>query len=121
MVLEGTAKVTCDEHVLTVEHNRSTYIPVGARHRLVTAGSAAFPFLDLASGERWTVRPNRGPLPWWLLSPSRRVPGTRARDYLGALKLAFAGRDATVEAVLGRPRELIFCWSLARKAIVHVW
>ena len=79
---------------------------IGARHRLVTAGSAAFPFLDLASGERWTVRPNRGPLPWWLLSPSRRVAGTRASDYLGAFKLAFAGRDDTVEAVLGRPRTL---------------
>ena len=29
-------------------------------------------------------------------------------------------RGSTSE-VLGRPRELIFCWSLARKAIVQVW
>ena len=35
--------------------------------------------------------PNRGRVPWWVLSPARRVPGTRARDYLAALRLRRAG------------------------------
>lgn len=46
---------------------------------------AAFDFADLKTGARWRLRPNAGRLPWWVLSPSRRVPGTRARDYLAPL------------------------------------
>lgn len=61
-----------------------------------SSGEAAFPFVDLSSGERWTLRPNRGLLPWWVLCQGRRVPGTTARDYLAALRLRDAGTDATV-------------------------
>ena len=75
---------------------------IGSRDGLVSTG-AAFPFLDLATGERWTIRPNRGRLPWWFLAPSRRVAGTRPLDYLAALRLAFAGPEATVESVLANP------------------
>lgn len=57
---------------------------------------AEFTFLDLASGDRWTVRPNRGMFPWWVFSPARRVPGTEPRDYLKALRLARIGATATV-------------------------
>jgi len=57
---------------------------------------ARIPFFDLASGESWALRPNRGGLPWWILVPARRVPGTRARDYLEALKLRRAAADATI-------------------------
>jgi squalene-associated FAD-dependent desaturase len=60
---------------------------IGARSGLGGPGNAHFPFVDLASGERWTIRPNDGPIGWWVLSPSRRVPGTRARDYLALLPL----------------------------------
>ena len=38
---------------------------IGAGDSLVGPPEAAFPFLDLRSGERWTLRPNSGPLPWW--------------------------------------------------------
>jgi len=68
----------------------------GALDSLRCAPRAAFPFVDLASGARWTVRPNRGRIPWWIFSPARRVPGTRAGDYLAGLKLAFARETATV-------------------------
>ncbi len=57
---------------------------------------ASFPFIDLDSGESWAIRPNAGPLPWWVLSPDRRVPRTRARDYLSALRLLCASADAVV-------------------------
>ena len=60
-------------------------------------GEAVFPFVDLATGERWTLRPNRGAVPWWVLCGNRRVPGTRARDYLAVRRL----REATPEATVG--------------------
>ncbi|KOX43002.1 hypothetical protein ADL19_29455 [Streptomyces purpurogeneiscleroticus] len=47
--------------------------------------TAEFDFADLKTGERWRLRPNAGRLPWWVMSPARRVPGTRARDYLAPL------------------------------------
>ncbi|GAB4146568.1 MAG: hydroxysqualene dehydroxylase HpnE [Sphingomonadales bacterium] len=55
---------------------------------------AVFPFIDLRSGEAWRLRPNAGPLPWWMFSPSRRVAGSRARDYGAALKLLRAKPEA---------------------------
>lgn len=73
---------------------------VGAEARMGGPGRPLFPFVDVATGERWLVRPNRGRLPWWVLSRERRVPGTRARDYLALLRLRRAGAEATVDAVL---------------------
>ncbi len=69
---------------------------IGAADSLIGPARAAFPFVDLASGRRWTVRPNAGPVPWWIFSRSRRLPGTRPADYLSGLKLARAGAAATV-------------------------
>ena len=45
---------------------------IGGRAAMVEVAPAAYPFLDLATGETWVVRPNAGPLPWWVLAPSRR-------------------------------------------------
>lgn len=59
-----------------------------------------FDFCDLASGERWTLAPGPGRLPWWILDRHRRVPGTGVLDYLRAATLARAGADATVPACL---------------------
>lgn len=73
---------------------------IGAGDSLVGPARAEFPFLDLASGERWTVRPNRGPVPWWIFCVHRRVPGTRPGDYLAGLRLARAGPVDTVAARL---------------------
>src|SRR3546814_18555208 len=66
---------------------------IGAADRLTRPAEAAFPFLDLASGESWTVVPSKGPIPWWIFSAARRIPGTRAGDYLAAWKLAAARSD----------------------------
>jgi len=78
---------------------------VGSRDTLAGPGAPVFPFMDLASGERWTVRPNLGRVPWWILSPGRRVPGTRASDYLQLARLRGAGAGATVAETL-RPGTL---------------
>ncbi len=69
---------------------------IGAADRLTQPARAAFPFLDLATGESWTVEPSPGPVPWWIFSAARRIPGTHPGDYLAAWKLAFAGEAATV-------------------------
>jgi squalene-associated FAD-dependent desaturase len=50
-------------------------------------GDAAFPFVDLSTGERWTVRLSDGRVPWWVLDSRRRVPGTRVLDYLAPLAI----------------------------------
>jgi len=55
---------------------------IGAEDRLTGPGRPEFPFFDLGMGQRWTLRPNDGPLPWWILAAGRRVPGTSSRDYL---------------------------------------
>ena len=69
---------------------------IGARASMIQPSRAAFPFVDLRSGARWTLRPNAGPVPWWVLSPGRRIPHTGAGSYLAGLRLAFAGPDDTV-------------------------
>ena len=73
---------------------------VGARDTLTGPSEPVFPFMDLDSGERWTLRPNRGRLPWWLLLPGRRVPGMRVRDALPALRLGKAPPGRTVAEAL---------------------
>ena len=63
---------------------------IGARDTLIGPEPARFPFVDLASGERWTLQPSGGAVPWWVLHADRRIPGTRIASYLAGLKLAFA-------------------------------
>jgi hydroxysqualene dehydroxylase len=73
---------------------------IGARDRLIGPSSASFPFIDLATKERWTLRANDGRLPWWIFDSNRRVPGTRARDYMSVLRLLRAAPGATIREVL---------------------
>ena len=73
---------------------------IGARDTLTGPDEPAYPFIDLATGERWVLRPNRGRIPWWFWSAARRVPGTRAADYLRALRLMKAGAGAVVADVI---------------------
>ncbi|MGO9741312.1 MAG: hydroxysqualene dehydroxylase HpnE [Roseiarcus sp.] len=69
---------------------------IGARGGLAGPRSASFPFVDLASGERWTVSANDGLIPWWIFDPARRVPGTNLREYFALAKLFNAGAGATI-------------------------
>jgi squalene-associated FAD-dependent desaturase len=73
---------------------------IGMEDGLTGPDRAEYPFLDLESGERWTLRPSAGVIPWWIWNPSRRIPGTRAADYLRGLRLARAGADVTVRHCL---------------------
>jgi squalene-associated FAD-dependent desaturase len=66
----------------------------GAQDRLVGPTTAAFSFVDIQSRQRWTLQPNDGVIPWWILVRNRRVPGTGLGDYaaLAALMLRHSGR-----------------------------
>jgi hydroxysqualene dehydroxylase len=69
---------------------------IGSQHRLTGPPAAEFPFLDLKGRARWTLRFNAGRLPLWMFDPRRRVPGTRARDYLAVARLLWPKPDTTV-------------------------
>jgi len=74
---------------------------IGARDSLHGPARPVFPFMDLATGERWEVAPGTGPIPWWVLNPKYRVPGTKLSDYFSLAKLR---RDGTVSEALGRTK-----------------
>lgn len=63
---------------------------IGARDELIGPPEARFNFVDIATDERWCVRPNNGRLPWWIFAPSRRVAGTTAADYFSGRKILSA-------------------------------
>ncbi|WPL17950.1 Alginate biosynthesis protein AlgA [Thiorhodovibrio winogradskyi] len=50
IVVSGTAKVTCDDQVQLLTENQSTYIPVGARHRLENPGTIPLEIIEVQSG-----------------------------------------------------------------------
>ena len=60
---------------------------LGTQDRLAGPDSADLAFMDLRDGTRWNLRPNDGPLAWWVLANDRRVPGTTPVDYLPLAKL----------------------------------
>lgn len=72
---------------------------IGAVDRLIGPPAAEFPFIDLATHERWLLRPNQGPA-WWIFDPARRVPDTRPIEYLAVLPLLWAASDKTIGAVM---------------------
>jgi len=45
------------------------------------------------------LRLNNGPIPWWLFSKNRRVPGTKPVDYAPYARMMFATRKETIADV----------------------
>ncbi|MDR3534972.1 MAG: hydroxysqualene dehydroxylase HpnE [Acetobacteraceae bacterium] len=77
---------------------------IGAADKLDGPDRARFPFIDLKTNERWTVRPNNGRIPWWILSASRRIPATRLSDYLELMSLVRLKDDTPVADAMRRGR-----------------
>jgi mannose-1-phosphate guanylyltransferase/mannose-6-phosphate isomerase len=50
IVVSGTARVTCDDKTFLLAENQSTYIPVGATHRLENPGKVALEIIEVQSG-----------------------------------------------------------------------
>ena len=51
IVVDGTARVTCDERVFDLAENQSTYIPLGAKHRLQNLGNTPLELIEVQSGD----------------------------------------------------------------------
>jgi len=69
---------------------------IGSERGLSGPAATEFPFIDLATKERWCLRPNPGRLGWWVFCAGRRVPGTRAFDYVGLLKVLRAAKGTAI-------------------------
>jgi squalene-associated FAD-dependent desaturase len=87
--------------LLSGNHTALGYLhSIGAERRLIGPSSAKFSFADLASGARWTLHFNDGPIPFWVFDPKRRVPGTGVLDYLPLAKLLWAPASKSVGEVI---------------------
>lgn len=75
---------------------------IGAEDPLTGPPFAMYPFVDVASGRRWTVRVNEGPIPFWVFDKKWRVPDTGVMDYVKAAGIAFAGNDQTVADIVDK-------------------
>jgi squalene-associated FAD-dependent desaturase len=99
--------------LLSGNHAALDYLrDIGADDRLIGPAHAEFPFVDLASHERWVLRFNDGRLPLWILDSRRRVPGTGVLDYLPLRRLL---NPAPGKAV----GEVIACDGLVYKRLVE--
>jgi len=70
---------------------------IGTEAGLQGPANAEFAFVDLATQKRWMLRLNRGPIPFWIFRNSRRVPGTRAKDYLALMPLLRAKNSERID------------------------
>lgn len=87
--------------VLSGNHGVRDYLAtIGASDRLTGPAEARFAFADVRDGARWVLRPNAGPIPWWLFAADRRVPGTRVRDYLALARLMRAEAGKRIGEVI---------------------
>jgi len=50
IVVDGTALVTCDDRQFVLKANESTYIPLGAKHRLENPGKLPLQLIEVQSG-----------------------------------------------------------------------
>ena len=73
---------------------------IGSRSGLRGPGEAQFPFIDIASGEQWTLRFGDSRFPWWVFDKERRVPQTGIVDYLPLARLAWATADKPLGEVM---------------------
>ena len=73
---------------------------IGATNRMRGPDEADFNFVDLATKERWQLRLGDGVLPWWIFDDTRRVPNTRARDYLVLARLLWRPGQKSVGEII---------------------
>jgi mannose-1-phosphate guanylyltransferase / mannose-6-phosphate isomerase len=50
IVVQGTAKITCNDKTFLLSENESTYIPIGATHRIENPGKVALHIVEVQSG-----------------------------------------------------------------------
>ncbi len=73
---------------------------IGADRPFNIPNRAEYPFVDVRTGERWTVRPDSGVIPWSVLFGWGRAPGSSLSDYIKGLRLARAKPEDTIGGLL---------------------
>ena len=73
---------------------------IGADNTIDIHSPADIPFVDLADGTRWSVRPDKGRIPWSLMSSRNRVPGASLSDYLQSCRIMWAKDNQSVKDVI---------------------
>jgi len=66
---------------------------IGTEDRLLGPAAAVFPFIDLATKRRWTLRFSEGLFPWWIFDKNSRAPETSVSDYFALARLLWATTD----------------------------
>lgn len=97
---DGATNLTIDNgNHLLLSGNRHAIAyarSIGTEAGLVGPQRAQFPFVDLATGQRWQLDLGEGRLPTWVLDESRRVPDTGLMDYLKLAPLVWASNETPV-------------------------
>ena len=75
-----------------VEYARS----IGTEAGLVGPKRAQFPFVDLATGQRWQLDLGESRLPLWIFDEARRGPDTGVLDYLALMPLIWSAQSKLV-------------------------
>jgi len=83
--------------LLSGNHHAMAYArSIGTEAGLGGPKSAQFPFVDIATGQRWQLDLGSTRLPLWVFDESRRVPDTGVFDYLALAPLLWASTTRTV-------------------------
>jgi squalene-associated FAD-dependent desaturase len=82
--------------ILSGNHGVNNFIAsINAGNNFNLLQPVSFNFQDIKKNENWSIRPSRGRVPWWIFSPSNRIPGTALFDYLSLVRLKFT-RDQKI-------------------------
>jgi len=73
---------------------------IGSRAGLSGPKEAEFAFIDIATGQHWTLRFGDSRFPWWVFDKERRVPQTAVIDYLPLARLAWTSTDKPIGEVM---------------------
>ncbi len=93
--------LSCNEAAL------SYLMMIGAEDTLQIAKAPIFPFMDLQTGQAWTLKMGLGRFPGWIFDANARVPDTQWKDYLSALSIMTANRWETVAQRL-EPQSVLY-------------
>ncbi len=94
----------------------------GGRSTVRVVQPAEIPFLDLRTGERWSIRPTSGPLPLWLLARNRRTAGAGLGAHIRSIRAILGARQgATVAEALSGTDDRLFArfWDPMTRAVLN--
>jgi squalene-associated FAD-dependent desaturase len=95
LIDNGTHVVLSGNHAV-LSYTRA----IGSEAGLQVSAEAEFPFVDLTTKARWSLRFNDGRVPWWVFDKDRRVPETSVADYLPLARLALPTGEKPIGEVM---------------------